>query len=833
MSNQEVLNEEGLLEPPPLTLEEREAKWGFSLAELQAASKVVRVLFSNPSLFVGDPYLADSRLYTMITRDRNTKRENREVYKVIMNEERSRRRRYQRLQDEKAVKDTGMKREREEAMNAVLLEDESSRHRPFLLTESPSASPTEAEPTTSPTRGLSQQHRLLFQLVAAFEMIWRLEDAFEGRYSEAMVNACSGLDADQFHATVISQLIAHVYRYFPHAYGSQMPPPLLRGATLPHDDTEKPSPRQLNSFLFWTKYRIAELVEANVPLPAILSGAESEGWEKVVRSNEEVMVSFALPTRRGSSERIDSARQFFTWMCRSATGEPGVSREDFQWPAQEGIESPAAHFQSCSSETLLQSVKTVLLAEGDGKDNSASFFYACSQPPSAAAHHTLDLFILRRLYGAEIVRQHPPSPFMVEVKAPTSESEEPDLWTPFDDALTYTEATDSSDEKPELSKWVSCYICKIRYRRLHPYYYSMCHLCGEFNFNKRMLSSDLRGKAVLLTGCRIKIGYAMSLSLLRCGADLIGTTRFSHEALARFQEEPDYAEWKDRLHLFSLDLRDMRVTTQFCHFIRYHFPKLYAIVNNAAQTIARAPGYTAHLRAIEQDPPQQLLEAMAEHPRSSEWQQLFLHNTTVPIGVPMSLTGGDYQPPAIAAQPGGKSVLTNFDRYDTAAEESDTRSTNSWVQKLSEVTGSEAAEVMAINAISPFILNSLLKPCLTNREGESPNAPRFIINVSAMEGQFYRFKQVTHPHTNMAKAALNMMTRTSADDYAADHIYMNSVDTGWITDESPKDKKERRAQQFMLCPLDEVDAAARCLDLIYTQSTIHGKFFKDFKEILW
>jgi len=37
----------------------------------------------------------------------------------------------------------------------------------------------------------------------------------------------------------------------------------------------------------------------------------------------------------------------------------------------------------------------------------------------------------------------------------------------------------------------------------------------------------------------------------------------------------------------------------------------------------------------------------------------------------------------------------------------------------------------------------------------------------------------------MAKAALNMMTHTSALDFAKDGVYMNAVDTGWVTDEDP------------------------------------------------
>jgi NAD(P)-dependent dehydrogenase (short-subunit alcohol dehydrogenase family) len=142
--------------------------------------------------------------------------------------------------------------------------------------------------------------------------------------------------------------------------------------------------------------------------------------------------------------------------------------------------------------------------------------------------------------------------------------------------------------------------------------------------------------------------------------------------------------------------------------------------------------------------------------------------------------------------------------------------------------------VMAINGLAPMIINAKLKPCLCNRDGETDQTEgRFVINVSAMEGQFYRFKQSTHPHTNMAKAALNMMTRTSGTDYAASCIFMNSVDTGWITDESPLSKKQRRADAEQLCPLDEVDAAARCLDLIYTDSKEHSKFFKDYHEIPW
>jgi NAD(P)-dependent dehydrogenase (short-subunit alcohol dehydrogenase family) len=96
----------------------------------------------------------------------------------------------------------------------------------------------------------------------------------------------------------------------------------------------------------------------------------------------------------------------------------------------------------------------------------------------------------------------------------------------------------------------------------------------------------------------------------------------------------------------------------------------------------------------------------------------------------------------------------------------------------------------------------------------TPERDKHIVNVSAVEGQFYRkFKTTRHPHTNMAKAALNMMTRTAAADYWNDGIHMNSVDTGWVTDEDPAEIAERTVLEHRFHPpLDIVDGAARIVD---------------------
>mmetsp|Transcript_54847 Transcript_54847/g.129601 ORF Transcript_54847/g.129601 Transcript_54847/m.129601 type:complete len:152 (-) Transcript_54847:86-541(-) len=150
--------------------------------------------------------------------------------------------------------------------------------------------------------------------------------------------------------------------------------------------------------------------------------------------------------------------------------------------------------------------------------------------------------------------------------------------------------------------------------------------------------------------------------------------------------------------------------------------------------------------------------------------------------------------------------------------------------KLDQVSTPELAEVFAINTITPFILNARLKSALSR----SPHRPTHIVNVSAMEGKFYRHKTANHPHTNMAKAALNMMTRTSAQDYMKEGILMNAVDTGWINDENPVHvAADLAARTGFQTPIDEVDAAARVLDPVFNGSLDFGKFYKDYAETSW
>jgi len=154
---------------------------------------------------------------------------------------------------------------------------------------------------------------------------------------------------------------------------------------------------------------------------------------------------------------------------------------------------------------------------------------------------------------------------------------------------------------------------------------------------------------------------------------------------------------------------------------------------------------------------------------------------------------------------------------DVNGQQLDLRTTNSWLLKMDEVSTPEMMECMLINAIAPFVLNGRLKPLMTAPPGDPARPDRYIVNVSAMEGKFYRYKMPNHPHTNMAKAALNMLTRTSSEDLAKKHrIYMNSVDTGWINDENPLEKASKiAATNLFQTPIDEIDAAARVVDPIF------------------
>ncbi|WP_440901585.1 SDR family oxidoreductase [Actinosynnema sp.] len=393
-------------------------------------------------------------------------------------------------------------------------------------------------------------------------------------------------------------------------------------------------------------------------------------------------------------------------------------------------------------------------------------------------------------------------------------------------AATATGATDRRDDAPlapvppaepsPAHRSRLCYACKRPYRLVDAFYHLLCPECASDNTRRRTASTDLTGRRALLTGGRVKIGFQLALMLLRDGAELIVTTRFPRDAARRFRADPSSADWLHRLTVVGVDLRDPRQVLGLCDDLRADGRPLDILINNAAQTVRRPPEAYAPLTAAETGPlpPGALL---APGYRAA----LPVDQSRAALELVLADGAADLPTGAVPA------------RLDEAGLVPDTAPTNSWSARLGELDPAEVLETQLVNAFAPALLCDRLLPLLL----AAPAPRRYVVNVTAVEGRFaVRNKTSGHPHTNMAKAALNMLTRTSGPDLARRGVHMCAVDTGWVTDENPAPKKDHLARQGFRTPLDVVDGAARVYDPIVRGEAgdpVSGVFLKDYREAAW
>ena len=374
-----------------------------------------------------------------------------------------------------------------------------------------------------------------------------------------------------------------------------------------------------------------------------------------------------------------------------------------------------------------------------------------------------------------------------------------------------------------------CYECKTKIRSdkyRHTMYRSMCILCGNINMFKRDAQSDQTNRVAIVTGGRVKIGFETALSLLKNGAVVIVTSRFVDDCFERYAEDDEFESFKDRLHIYQLNMLVESNIDRFVRYVKSNFERVDYLINNAAQTIRRPKEFYQHVidKYETHDTP------LIVNRNPEEIDLLLTSDRNIDLHLPyhpdLRITDGDkYNDSSDAlAQINQYFPQGKFDEF---GQQLDLRDMNSWMLELEQVSRKEFIEILIINVVGPFILCQELKDIMGFSDPNSPKDDEhsWVINVTSMEGIFnWKHKPTSHPHTNIAKAGLNMMTRTCGAHYIKSGIVMVGVETGWNNSQHPNSYDR-------ITPVDCKDGASRILNPIYRRQLQHSVIYKDFKPI--
>jgi NAD(P)-dependent dehydrogenase (short-subunit alcohol dehydrogenase family) len=410
----------------------------------------------------------------------------------------------------------------------------------------------------------------------------------------------------------------------------------------------------------------------------------------------------------------------------------------------------------------------------------------------------------------------------------------------------------------------ACYMCNLPIQRPWPENRAMCWICGSTNEHYRTVRTSLFGQHAIVTGGRTGVGFEVVKRLLDFGATVHVTTRFPYDAARRLSDAVGGSAAPSRLRIYGLDFRDLAAVRRFVERIQSQFEPTI-LINNAAQTVRRPTGFYRALAEREyrgylppgegdayvvdvdlhqsSDPGAALIDEKIEasklsrhpKPKSLVARVAQLFHATPQRATQLSKISTSALLSQLPLLPGD----VDDEQWlvaDVETHEADRRESNSWTQTIEDVDPVELIEVQCVNTIAPFLLTQGLFAGVSGTREK----PKSVVNLAAAEGSFHlSHRRGTHPHTNMAKAALNMLTRTIAHTFAQRHIYVNSVDPGWVSDQRPYNEAvAAMTRGGVVPPLDYRDGAARVIHPIVLATSdslhaFHGKLLRNYRVASW